>query len=137
MPIVMPFVRITRKQLWHRFFAMLPMKLSTAGGSRLRFDDSQIYQITHLEIKENQRLVISSGQSRDYRILACARALRAFNSIEQIRLFKKQIISENDVPYAQQTMFLFWATNIKLIELVDEGPGTEWWLGTDGALSDA
>jgi hypothetical protein len=92
--------------------------------------------IHNTQIRKDQRLVISSGRCADYKVIAYARALRDFNAIEQIQRFKKHLNSENDVPYAQQKMFLFWATKIQLLEFAEEAPGVEWWLGIDGELCD-
>lgn len=77
-----------------------------------------------MEIKKSQRLVMLSGKVSDYEIVAYACALCDFETDAQTRNFKKLLDPDSDAPYAQQRMFLNWATNNRLVELTEKAAGT-------------
>lgn len=89
-----------------------------------------------MDIKKDQPLVMLSGKESDYEIVVYARALCDFNSDAQIGEFKKLLDPDRDPPYAQQRIFLIWATKTRLIEITDKVVGTSWWLGAYGELHD-
>lgn len=90
-----------------------------------------------LEIKKDQPLVLLSGKESDYEVVAYAQALCDFDSNAQTGEFKKLLDPDIDASYAQQRMFLIWATKKHLIELTEKSPGAQWWLGAYGELHDS
>ena len=81
--------------------------------------------------------MLLSGKESDYEVVAYAQALCDFDSNAQIAEFKKLLDPDIDASYAQQRMFLIWATKNHLIELTEKSPGAQWWLGAYGELHDS
>ncbi len=79
-------------------------------------------------------MVITQGEAAAFGIICNVRALDDFDTVAQIKTFKKLISFDDDTLYEQQEMFLAWMTGKGLIQPTPMRKGQQWWLGKSGEL---
>jgi hypothetical protein len=87
-----------------------------------------------MKVTKGQILVITQGEAAGFSILCNMRALEEFDTVSQIKAFKKLISFDNDTLCEQQEMFLAWLMNKHLIQPTPKRKGQQWWLGQNGEL---